>query len=187
MPRHIAWFNEALVEPLPEGGLTSPDPSVHRRCLTPARELENLGLECSVFGNLLDADPVQVSRHLQKLETDIVVIGKISEPLRIKLAKAAKHLGCFVVADFGHETNVSPDLVKLAEVADQIVAATPSCAAAATEKTGQRTLVIPDVDQAAGQSSADEVALLWLDCFKKLKLKPPASANTNTPVGDSVH
>src|SRR5579862_6052037 len=102
MLRHVAWFNQALVEPAPEGGLRSPDPSVRRRCLVPARELEELGVECSVFGNLDDADPAQVSRHLQKLETDIVVIGKIAEPTRVALARAAKHMGCYIIADFGY-------------------------------------------------------------------------------------
>lgn len=180
MPRHIAWFNEALVEPLPQGGLTSNDPAVHQRCLTPARELENLGLECSVFGNLRDADPAQVGRHLQKLEADIVVIGHITEPLRLKLAKAAKHLGCLVIADFGHAPDLSSDLIKLAEVADQIVTATPSAAEAVTAKTGLHATVIPDYKADTGPS-ASIIAHLWMDCFKKLKLKPPTSANTNTP------
>lgn len=180
MPRHIAWFNEALVEPLAEGGLTSPDPAVHRRCLAPARALEDLGLQCSVFGNLLDADPAQVSKHLQKLGTDIVVIGRIAEPQRLKLARAAKHLNCLVVADLADESEVTPDLVKLADVVDEIVAATPACAAAA-EKTGLHVHVIPDAEEAADQPSTKAIAKLWLDCFRKLKLKPPVSANTNTP------
>jgi hypothetical protein len=183
MPRHIAWFNEALVEPLPEGGLTSPDPAVFRRCLAPARALEDLGLECSVFGNLHDADPAQVSKHLQKLETDIVVIGRLSEPQRLKLARAAKHLNCFVIADFAHETKVSPDFIKLAEVVDQLVAATPACAAAAAQKTGLPALVIPDAEEPADRPSTRAIAQLWLECFRKLKLKPPVSANTNTPAG----
>lgn len=182
MLRHIAWFNEAPVEPHPKGGLTSPDSAVRRRCLTPARELETLGVECSVFGNLNDADPMQVTRHLQKLETDIVVIGKISEPSRLKLARAAKHIGCYVIADFSHEDEISPDLIKLAEIADQIVAGTTLIAVMAQKEAGLHVLVIPDCDENHGEPSANTVAHLWLECFKQLKLKPPASANTNTPI-----
>jgi hypothetical protein len=182
MPRHIAWFNEALVEPLPEEGLTSPDPVVQRRCLAPARALEDLGLQCSVFGNLHDADPAQVSKHLQKLEADIVVIGRIAEPQRLKLARMAKHLNCLVIADLADAGEVTPDLAKLAEVVDQIVAASPACADA-VKKTGLSALVIPDAKEAADEPSTQAIAKLWLDCFRKLKLKPPVSANTNTPVG----
>src|SRR5580698_5344540 len=125
MLRHIAWFNEAPVAPLPEGGLTSEDDSVRRRCLVPARAIEKLGVGCSVFGNLQDADPVHVSRHLQKLNADIVVIGEISGPSRLKLARAAKHLGCYVVADFTDEEKDNTALTQLLQVADQIVASTP--------------------------------------------------------------
>ena len=78
MPRHIAWFNEAPIEPDPKGGLRSTDERVRRRCLEPACALEDLGIDCSVFGNLHDADPSEVSKLLQKLKTDIVVIGCFS-------------------------------------------------------------------------------------------------------------
>jgi hypothetical protein len=177
MLRHVAWLNEALVEPCPEGGLTSSDASVLRRCLIPARELENLGIECSVFGNLDEADPTQVSKHLKKLETDIVVIGKISEPTRSALARAAKHLGCYIIADFSHETDLSVDVLQLAEIADQIVVSTVAGADLIHKKTGASASVIPDCEN----DSVSAVTHLWLDCFKKLKLKPPASANSNTP------
>lgn len=181
MLRHIAWFNEALVEPSPEGGLTSADSAVRRRCLMPARKLEELGVECSVFGNLDEADPVQVGRHLQKLDTDIVVIGRISEPSRLNLARMAKHLGCYIIADVSDEA-YSSDMAGLAEIADQIVAATPAAAGQIKEKTGSSALVIPDCEEKPGAPSVGIIAHLWLDCFKKLKLKPPASANTNTPI-----
>ncbi len=184
MLRHIAWFNEAPVEPSADGSLTSTDATMSCRCLAPARELEKLGVECSVFGNMHDADPAHVSKHLQKLNCDIVVIGKISGPSLIKLARAAKHLGCYVVADFGNETGISADLVKLGEIADQIVAATAEVAALVLKKTGSPVLVIPDCDEKpGGKNSPDAIAHLWLEGFKKLKLKPPACANTNTPVG----
>src|ERR1700722_15510381 len=123
MLRHIAWFNEAPIEPL-ESGLISADATVVRRCLAPAREMEKLGVECSVFGNLHDADPAHVSKHLQKLQSDIVVIGKITGPALLRLARAAKHLGCYVVADFGDHDEVSADFMPLAKLADQIVSAT---------------------------------------------------------------
>lgn len=179
MLRHIAWFNEALIEPLPEGGLTSPDPMVCTRYLAPARKMEELGVECSVFGNLHDADPAQVTQHLQKLDTDIVVIGQISEPQRYKLATAAKHIGCYVVADFGHATDMSLDLVKLSDMADHVVTASSEAAVPILQETGSVPTVIPDCD---GQTvTAEAAAHLWLNCFKKLKLKPPASANTNLP------
>lgn len=182
MLRHIAWFNEAPVEPDPCGGLISPDPRVGRRCLIPARRLEDLGVACSVFGNLQDADPLQVSLHLQKLQTDIVVVGNISEPSRLQLARAAKHLGCYVVADLGHTQEVTPDLVKLVEMADRVVAGTPETAALTSKETGATTTVIPDCDEAANSDpSADSVTRLWLECFQQLKLKPPASANSNSP------
>jgi hypothetical protein len=178
MLSHIAWFNEAPVQPVPEGGLISADPRVCRRCLAPAREIEELGVECSVFGNLHDADPAHVSKHLQKLKADIVVIGKISGPSLLKLARAAKHLGCYVVADIGDDTAILPDLAALA---DQIVAATDE-AADALELEGLSALVIPDCDEKAdSRRSPDAIARLWLDCFRKLKMKPPACANTNEP------
>jgi hypothetical protein len=179
MLRHIAWFNEAPVQPVPEGGLTSADARVCRRCLAPAREIEELGVECSVFGNLYDADPVHVSKHLQKLETDIVVIGKISGPSMLKLTRAAKHLGCYVVIDVGDEKTVSPELAALA---DQIVAASVE-AADALQMGGLSALVIPDCNaKNADNHSTDAIARLWLDCFRNLKMKPPACANTNEPL-----
>ncbi len=176
MLRHVAWLNEALVEPCPEGGLTSSDASVLRRCLLPARELEDLGIECSVFGNLDEADPAQVGKHLKKLETDIVVIGKISEPTRLALAKSAKNLGCYIIADLSHETALSPDVLKLAEIADQIVVSTDAGAALIRKENGSTVLIIPDCTEDA----VGAVAHLWLDCFKQLKLKLPTSANSNT-------
>jgi hypothetical protein len=183
MLRHIAWFNEAPVEPLPEGGLTSNEVDVCRRCLAPARELEKLGVECSVFGNLHDADPTHVSQHLQKLNTDIVVIGHIKGPLRLKLARMAKHLGCYVVADFDARSE-GGDITALAQVADQLVASTPAVAADLLAKTGGKALVIPDCDEkSTGARSPGAVAKLWLECFKQLKLKPPLSANSNKPEG----
>lgn len=179
MRRHVAWFNEASVEPSPDGsGLISADQNVCRRCLIPARELEKLGVECSVFGNLSDADPVHVSQHLQKLNTDIVIIGRISGPSLVKLARAAKQLGCYVIADFG-EGKTSPDNGKLAEIADQTVVASKDAAAHILQETGAKAFVISDCDE----KSANAVALAWLECFKQLKIKPPACANTNTPEG----
>jgi hypothetical protein len=183
MLRHIAWFSEAPVEPSPEGSLISPDATVGRRCLAPARAIEKLGVECSVFGNLCDADPVHVSKHLQKLNTDIVVIGKISGASMLKLAKAAKHLGCYVVADGGNAAAVSPEFAKLTEIADQTVAATPAVADAILKATGTKAVVIADCIEAIGHiPSADAVAKAWLECFKHLKMKPPACANTNVPI-----
>lgn len=179
MLRHVAWFNEAPVEPRPEGGLTSPEQAVCRRCLAPARELERLGLECSVFGNLHDADPLHVSQHLQKLNTDIVVIGRISGPSLLKLARAAKHLGCYVVADIGSMTYAEEDLSQLIQLADQTVAATTAIAAFLRERTGTNAVVIPDCEDQNG--SLQDVAHQWLECFKKLKMKPAAGANTNVP------
>src|ERR1700744_4161675 len=122
MLKHIAWFNEAPVVPNPQGGLTSSDEDVQRRCLDPARAIEKRGVGCSVFGNLHDADPVHVSRHLQKLNADIVVIGAIRGASRLRLARAAKHLGCYVIADFSDEEKDSAALLQLIQVADQIVA-----------------------------------------------------------------
>lgn len=177
MLRHIAWFNEASVEPSPDGsGLVSADQNVCSRCLIPARELEKLGVECSVFGNLSDADPAHVSQHLQKLNTDIVIIGKMSGPSLVKLARAAKQLGCYVIADFG-EGKTSPENGKLAEIADQMVVTSNDAAAKILKETGSRAFVISDCDE----KSANDVAHAWLECFKQLKVKPPACANTNTP------
>ncbi len=182
MLRHIAWFNEAPVEPVSEGGLTSIDARVCHRCLPPAREMEKLGVECSVFGNLHDADPAHVSKHLQKLRTDIVVIGKISGPALLKMARAAKHLGCYVVADFGNQMPMSDEFVPLAKLADQIVASTPE-AVFALDLAGFSSFLVPDCDgQNDGTFSPAAVALIWLDCFRKLKMHPPACANTNEPL-----
>jgi len=182
MLRHIAWFNEASVAPVPEGGLTSANEGVRRRCLAPAHAIERLGVGCSVFGNLHDADPVHVSQHLQKLNADIVVIGEISGRERLQLARAAKHLGCYVVADFGGEETDSDALHQLMQVADQAVAATPELAASIEKQTGFEAVVIPDCEEKTnGARSADAVAHLWLECFKRLKLKPSAGANTNLP------
>jgi sugar phosphate isomerase/epimerase len=178
MLRHIAWFNEAPIEPNPAGGLRSDDPRVRRRCLEPAAVLEGRGIACSVFGNLHDADPAEVSKLLQKLNTDIVVIGAFSDPSLVKLARAAKHLGCYIVADFADQPHVSEDFKKLAAIADGLVAST-SEAAAGLETEGMLVTIIPDVD-----GDVESVADAWLECFKTLKLKPPACANTNTPPPD---
>src|ERR1700722_18731289 len=180
MLRHIAWFNEAPIEPL-ESGLISADATVVRRCLAPAREMEKLGVECSVFGNLHNADPAHVSKHLQKLQTDIVVIGKIAGPSLLKLARAAKHLGCYVIADFDDETAVSPEFEKLADLADRIVAGTPA-AAELLARDSIPSFVIADCADEKDNAAAMESAHQWLDCFRTLKMKPPACANTNEPL-----
>jgi len=182
MLRHIAWFNEAPVAPRPEGGLTSDDVTVRRRCLAPAQAIEPLGVGCSVFGNLQDADPVHVSRHLQKLNADIVVIGDISDPSRLRLARAAKHLGCYVVADFSEDEEDEESLAQLMQVVDQVVTASAELAKAIEKKTGNVAIVIPDCEEnSSGKNSPDAIAHMWLDCFKHIKLKPPAGANTNVP------
>ncbi len=174
MLRHIAWFNEAPIEPKPEGGLHSEDVRVCRRCLEPAAALEDRGVDCSVFGNLQDADPVEVSTLLQKLSTDIVVIGVPTDPSLLKLAKAAKHLGCYIVADFADQTSLTAEFEKLAGYADRIIAATPE-AKAFLHAQNIECVVVADTDTDA-----------WLACFKNLKMKPPACANTNTPPTDNV-
>ena len=182
MLRHIAWFNGAQVEPSEEGFLTSKDEVVSRRCLAPARAIEKCGVSCSVFGNLDDADPTHVSQHLQKLNADIVVIGKILGPSLIKLARAAKHLGCYVVADFGHEMGLTADHIKLAEIADQMVAATKKHSAIILEKTGLTALVISDCEEKSlGEDGPEQIAQMWMEVFQQLKLKPPVCANTNNP------
>src|ERR1700722_13507929 len=144
MLRHIAWFNEAEVAPDAKGALTSDDDGVRRRCLEPARAIKKLGVGCSVCGNLHDADPVHVSRHLQKLNADIVVIGHIAGASRLRLARAAKHLGCYVVADFTDEEKDDAALTQLIQVADQVVASTQKIASALEKQTGLEALVIPD-------------------------------------------
>jgi hypothetical protein len=184
MLRHIAWFNEAPVEPDAAGALISSDARVCRRCLVPARELESLGIECSVFGNLKGAEPAHVARHLQKLDTDIVVIGRMTGPSLLALARTAKHLGCYVIADFAGETKLSSDQRKLAELADQIVAASAE-EAEDLQSDGQTVLVIPDCDEDGGSGTSHAVALQWLDGFKKLKMKPPACANTNEKMAEN--
>ena len=181
MLRHIAWFNEAPVAPCPEGGLISSDERVQRRCLEPARAIERLGVGCSVFGNLHDADPVHVSRHLQKLNADIVVIGKIEGRERLRLARAAKHLGCYVVADFSAEEKDAEALHQLMQVVDHAVAATPALAAQIEKDTGAMALVIPDCEDKNKNVSPEAIAKLWMDCFMRLKMKPSAGANTNEP------
>jgi hypothetical protein len=180
MLRHIAWFNEASIEPDPKGGLRSTDERVRRRCLEPACALEDLGVACSVFGNLHDADPAEVSNLLQKLRTDIVVISPFSDPSLLKLARAAKHLGCYIVADFGDQTHVSQDFEKLAALADQLVAASPE----ALEILKSKNLAATIVPNVGPNNEPKLVAEAWRDCFKTLKMKLPACANTNTPPPD---
>ena len=179
MLRHIAWFNEAPVAPSPEGGLISSDEGVGRRCLAPARAIERLGVGCSVFGNLHNADPVHVSQHLQKLNADIVVIGQISGRERLRLARAAKHLGCYVVADISGEENDADALHQLLQVADYTVAANKDLAAK-LEKETIAVMIIPDCDGDAKHSPV-AIAQMWLECFARIKLKPPAGANSNSP------
>jgi hypothetical protein len=174
MFRHIAWFNEALIEPDPKGGLRSPDARVHRRCLAPACALEDVGIDCSVFGNLDDADPVEVGKLLQKLETDIVVIGSFADASMLNLARAAKHLGCYVVVDFADQDDISAVFQQLSALADQIVVAS-SQQQALLQKEGYTSAIIPDANSGASSQEA------WLDCFKHIKMKPPACANSNTP------
>jgi len=181
MFRHIAWFNEAPVTPDTNGNLTSPHAGVRRRCLMPARELEVLGIECSVFGNLHNSDGFSVGKHLQKLDTDIVVIGNGNAAELIPLARIAKQMGCYIVADLGEQSEESPGLDELAVLADHVVVASEEDAVALKSR-GIASSVIPDCsedEQGAGTSTA----LLWLDCFKKLKMKPPVCANTNFPSG----
>ena len=186
MLRHIAWFNEAPVEPDPYGALTSSDARVRRRCLAPARELEELGIDCSVFGNLQGADPAHVAKHLQKLETDIVVIGEMTGPSLLMLARTAKHLGCYVIADFGDTRELSADQKKLAEIADQAVVA--SADAMDDLADGHMPIiVIPDCEDGEGGAQAPvSVAMLWLDGFRKLKMKPPLCANSNVPMAENA-
>lgn len=174
MLRHIAWFNEASIEPDPKGGLRSSDERVCRRCLEPAAVLEDKGIDCSVFGNLQDADPTEVCSLLQKLNTDIVVIGVSTNSTLLKLARAAKHLGCLIIADFADQTTVTPGFEKLAALADHIVAATPAAVEALLASKLESSLV-PDNGYEA-----------WLDCFKSLKMKPPACANSNTPPSENA-
>ena len=104
MLRHIAWFSGASISPDASGMLTSPDDVVNNRVLAPAHDIEKLGLACSVFGNLEHADAVDVTNHLQKLGVDIVILGKMSPTCLTRLARAAKHLGCYVICDFGAGT-----------------------------------------------------------------------------------
>lgn len=180
--RHIAWFNEAAIEPSPQGDLISGDPAVFHRCILPAREIEKLGIGCSVFGSLKEADPLDVSNHLQKLSSDIVVIGKMTCSNLLKLARAAKHLGCYVVADFDQSRVLTPNCIKLCELSDQIIAATPEIAAVLSEQTKMPVLVIPDGDEKPGSpNSINVTALRWLDVFKHLEAKPPLCANSNIP------
>jgi len=181
MPRHVAWFNGAAIEPSPAEGLISTDMVVCRRCLEPARELEKQGVACSVFGNLTDADPAHVGKHLQKLNTDIVVIGRIDGPSLLKLARAAKHLGCYVVADFADGIALSPDALRLAEMADRVVVGSAAAAKEVKQQTGTKALIIPDWDEKNKERSATAIAKIWLTCFKELQQMPPACANTNVP------
>lgn len=180
--RHIAWFSEASIEPNPEGNLISKDALVAERCLAPAREIEKLGIGCSVFGGLKKADPIDVSNELQRLSSDIVVVGKMTSANLLKLARAAKHLGCYVVVDLGHDTTLSPDAIKLSEIADQIIAATPEVAASLLKQTPMPILVIADCEDRAGSPNSSSVtALRWLEVFRKLETKPPLCANSNMP------
>ena len=161
--------------------------AVQRRCLAPARALEQLGVGCSVFGNLHDADPVHVSRHLQKLNADIVVIGKISGRERLQLARAAKHLGCYVVADISVEEKDSEALHQLMQVVDYAVAATQRTGRARSKK--KHRWRGDDYSRLRGQKQAThspdrDRPKLWMDCFMRVKLKRfPAGANTNVPGG----
>lgn len=174
MLRHIAWFNEAKIEPDPKGGLRSEDRRVELRCLAPAADLENQGIACSVFGNLHDADPAEVGKLLQKLSTDIVVVGAFTEPSMLKLAKTAKHLGCYILADFADQVTISKEFEKLAMIADHIVAATPDAVELLKRQNFSASLIINGDKQ-------NPSSIAWLDCFKKLKMKPPVCANSNTP------
>ena len=184
MLHHIAWFSGAPVAPHATEGLTSPDPVVERRCLIPARTLEKLGLACSVFGNLEDADPTHVAGHLQKLGVDVVVIGKVSPATLLRLARTAKHLGCYVIADFADEESLPPALNELVGITDLMIGATEDLAHKIISTCGIQTAVIPDCDtseDADSLHSPEVVARLWQECFKVLKQHPPACANSNQP------
>jgi len=182
MLRHIAWFNEVSIRPRPEGGLTSDVPQVCRRCLAPARALEDMGIPCSVFGNLQDADPTEVSHHLMKLHADIVVIGKFEKSSLFPLAEAAKHQGCFVIVDLDDQDIKLLDLKALIKIADRLVAPSTATALAIHTLSGHKAIVIPDCqDDEDSPLSPSVIAKLWLEEFKKLKLKPPPCANTNVP------
>lgn len=196
MMRHVAWFNEASVRPRPEGGLTSDVGLVCRRCLIPARTLEDMGVPCSVFGNLVDADPTQVSHHLKKMHADIVVIGKFTQSSLFPLALAAKHQSCFVVVDIDHQDLEHLDVRALGKIVDLWVTNDQDVADIVSKRTGHATVVIPDCIPAQDipaeegktqqtDAATEAIAALWLSEFKKLKLKPPPCANTNEP--QSMH
>jgi hypothetical protein len=177
MLRHLAWFNESSVTPDASGQLTSPDEQVQRRCLIPARELEALGIACSVFGNLHDADPAHVARHLQKLQTDIVIVSNIQGTNLFNQARMAKHLGCYVVADFGAQDIDEAVLSKYSTIAD--------CLITANQKTADQiddhhvhVIVIPDCENNA---MSEAIVEQWLTCFKAIKAQPPLCANSNQP------
>ena len=184
MPRHIAWFNEAPVEPDPLGGLRSPDARVRRRCLLPARELERLGILCSVFGNLRDADPKAVCDKLKKLEVDLIVVGQITDPSLITLAKAARRIGCDIVLDCDFDDQIAPDFAALTILADHLVAATPHTALLLA-KANLAATVIPDCDECGDEHAPGAIASLWLNCFRALGMHLPAVANTNVPLMDN--
>ncbi len=177
MLRHIAWFNEATVAPDAKGELSSPIDGVLHRCLEPARTLEKMGVACSVFGNLHDADPQHVAQHLQKLKTDIVVMCNVNDLSLFNLARMAKHLGCYVVVDFGAVPIVPSVEEKFSALADMIVTADDAVAAPLRQKSVP-TVVIPDCNK---DHTPEMIACLWLECFKKLKTKPPLCANSNLP------
>jgi hypothetical protein len=182
MFRHIAWFNEATVAPDAKGNLASPDAHVRRRCLIPARQLEAVGVPCSVFGNLHDADPAHVARHLQKLQTDIVVISNINGIGLFNQARMAKHLGCYVVADFGAQHVEEATFEKYAALADCVVVSDPPDFDPLPPHD-VAVLVIPDCDD---DTPSREVVEPWLKCFKQLKAKPPVCANSNQPLAENA-
>lgn len=175
MSHHIAWFNEAKIEPHPKGGLRSDDKRVERRCLVPAATLEGQGIACSVFGNLHNANPSEIGDLLQKLNIDIVVVGVFSDPSLLKLVRTAKHFGCYILADFADQTEMTADYEKLTSMADYAVASTSKGIALLEAHKLNASLITDD------HISATSAAKAWLDCFNHLKLKPPTCANTNTP------
>jgi hypothetical protein len=177
MLRHIAWFNETAIEPNANGELDSPDSAVRHRCLLPARMLENMGIPCSVFGNLHHADPTHVAQHLQKLQTDVVIISNIQGLTLLNLARMAKHLGCYVVVDFADSNLTQSHYDKFIGISDLIVTTTEAVATA-FRTDALHALAIPDCTT----ETADKAAHLWKNSLTAMKTKPPHCANSNEPL-----
>lgn len=136
----------ATAAPLRQGpaGPTSDLASARYRVLIPATQLARLGHAVQVGSPGASGWPPAVTQA----ECDVLVVSKSFDVANEELARTMKARGVRVVADFCDDhfahPQLGPHFRNLAALADTLIAATPSMAAAVRGATGREAVVISD-------------------------------------------